>query len=59
MRSWEAPISGSSILSQPRQPLPGILDFRKPGVGVLPEVEESAETFVGLLFLFLLFPDLH
>ena len=30
----------ASIILQPRQPLPGILDFGLAGVGVLPEVEE-------------------
>ena len=30
---------------QPRQPLPGILDFGQAGVGVFPEVEEALELY--------------
>jgi hypothetical protein len=45
---WDAGLSGlnatqpkaKSFANQPRQPLPGVLDFGMTGVSIFPEVEE-------------------
>jgi hypothetical protein len=38
-----------NLLVQPRQPIPGVLDFGQAGVGVFPEVEDTLVLLRGLL----------